>query len=289
MYRLNTTLFVDSTIRGNAMNSIEKPFNPPMWILASLLSVAVAGCGGGNYNKGSLASTDEPNNAGAGSGVGGLGKGPSPVQLGAAADYVILAQSEITDVPASAVTGNVGLSPATGAAIGLTCAEITGVTNAVDAAGPLPCAVVDPVGLTAAVGAADTAYTDAQGRAADYTELAAGNIGGLNLSPATYKWSTAVSIPTTLTLTGGANDVWIFQIAQGLTVSSGVQVILAGGALPQNVFWATFGATTLGTTSKFNGVILSQTSVIMNTGATINGRMFAGTAVTLEQNTVTQP
>jgi hypothetical protein len=167
--------------------------------------------------------------------------------------------------------------------------QVTGVTNAVDNAGPLPCSVMDAVGLTAAVGAAGTAYTDAQGRAPDYTELAAGNIGGLNLSPATYKRSTAVSVPTTLTLTGGPNDVWIFQIAQGLTVSSGVQVILAGGALPQNVYWATFGVAQLGTTSKFNGVILSQTSIVMNTGATMNGRMFAGTAVTLEQNMVTQP
>jgi ice-binding like protein len=272
------------------MNSIEKLLKPPMWILASLLSVIVAGCGGDNNNgSAATASADKPNSAGAGAGVGGLGKGPSPVELGAAANYVILAQSEITNVPTSAVTGNVGLSPATGAAIGIPCAEMTGVMNAVDSAGPLPCSVMDAVGLTAAVGAAGTAYTDAQGRAPDYTELAAGNIGGLNLSPATYKWSTAVSIPTTLTLTGGPNDVWIFQIGQGLTVSSGVQVILVGGALPQNVYWATFGVAQLGTTSKFNGVILSQTSIVMNTGATLDGRMFAGTAVTLEQNTVTQP
>jgi len=271
------------------VNSIEKPFKPPMWILASLLGVIAAGCGGNDNGSAAMASADKPNNAGAGTGVGGLGKGPAPVELGAAANYVILAQSEITNVPTSAVTGNVGLSPATGAALGIPCAEVTGVINAVNTAGPLPCSVMDAVGLTAAVGAEGTAYTDAQGRAPDYTELAAGNIGGLNLSPATYKWSTAVTIPATLTLTGGANDVWIFQIAQSLTVSSGVQIILVGGALPQNVFWATFGVTQLGTTSKFNGVILSQTSIVMNTGATLDGRMFAGTAVTLEQNTITHP
>lgn len=269
------------------MISIQRSIKPPTWILAALCSALVVGCGGGNSNG--SASADEPNNPGAGTGVGGLGKGPAPVELGAAGNYVILAQSEITDVPNSAVTGNVGLSPATGAAIGIACSEVIGTTNAVDNAGPLPCSVVDAVGLTAAVGAAGTAYTDAQGRAPDYTELAAGNIGGLNLSPGTYKWSTAVSIPTTLTLTGGPNDVWIFQIAQGLTVSSGVQVILVGGALPQNIYWASFGVSQLGTTSKFNGVILSQTSIVMNTGATMNGRMFAGTAVTLEQNTITQP
>ena len=276
-------------MRRNALNSIEKPFKPPMWILASLLGIIVAGCGGDNNGSAAMPSADKPNNAGAGTGVGGLGKGPSPVVLGVAVNYVILAQSEITNVPTSAVTGNVGLSPATGAALGLPCAELTGVMNAADNAGPLPCSVIDAVGLTAAVGAAGTAYTDAQGRAPDYTELAAGSIGGLNLSPATYKWSTAVSIPTTLTLTGGVNDVWIFQIAQGLTVSSGVQIILVGGALPQNIYWATFGATELGTNSKFSGVILSQTSIAMNTGATLDGRLFAGTAVTLQQNTITHP
>ena len=95
------------------------------------------------------------------------------------------------------------------------------------------------------------------------------------------------SIPTNLTLTGGPNDVWIFQIAQGLTVSPGVQIILAGGALPQNIYWATFAASDLGTTAQFKGVVLSQTAIVMKTGASINGRLLAGTAVTLDHNTVT--
>jgi hypothetical protein len=148
---------------------------------------------------------------------------------------------------------------------------------------------MDTARLTAAIGAKATAYTDAAGRAPDYTELGAGNIGGLNLGPATYKWSSAVLIPTDVTLTGGPDDVWIFQIAQGLTVSSGVHIILAGGALAKNVFWQTFAAADLGTTSQFNGVILSKTSIAMKTGASINGRLLAGTQITLDQNTVTQP
>jgi hypothetical protein len=176
----------------------------------------------------------------------------------------------------------------TGAGIGLTCAEVTGTIHVVDAAGPLPCAITDDLFLTAVIGDKLAAYTDAQGRAPDYTEVGAGNIGGMTLPPAVYKWGTGVLIPTSVTLSGGPNDVWIFQIAQGLTVSSGVQIILAGGALPQNIFWATFGAADLGTTSQFNGVILSQTSIAMKTGASINGRLMAGTAVTLDQNVVTQ-
>lgn len=268
------------------MNSFKTFFRPLIVALALPLVALSAGCRGGNDNSSQAA---QPNAAGAGTGANGLGKGPAPVVLGSAGTYVILAESAITNVPPSPITGNVGLSPATGAGIDLTCAEITGVTNDVDNTGPLPCTVMNASGLTTAIGDKGTAYTDAQGRAPDYIELGAGDIGGLNLSPATYKWGTGLLIPTDLTLTGGPNDVWIFQIAQGLTVSNGVHIVLAGGALPKNIFWATFGATELGTTSHFEGVLLSQTSIAMKTGATINGRLFAGTAVTLEQNPVSQP
>ena len=252
------------------------------WIPALLLTAAVAGCGGGGEGG---AFPGRPTAAGAGTGVAGAGRGPSPVVMGTAANYVILARSAITDVPASVITGDVGLSPATGAAIGLSCPEVTGTIFQVDAAGP-SCAVTAASALTTATTDQSTAYTDATGRAPDYTELATGNLGGLNLSPATYKWSTGVIIPSTLTLTGGPNDVWIFQIAQGLSISSGVHINLAGGALAQNVYWATFAAADLGTTSKFKGTLLSQTSITMKTGATINGRLSAGTAVNLDTNTV---
>ena len=273
--------------------NITKRYNKmSIWFNAFLLTAFVAGCGGGGDGTSSLgvsaSAVTSAGVVGAG-GVGGVGMGPTPVNLRSAGNFVILAQSAITNVPKSAVTGDVGLSPATGAAIGLTCREVTGRIYTVDAAGPLPCRITDATRLTAAVNDKGTAYTDAAGRAPDYTELGAGNIGGLNLGPATYKWGTGVLIPTNLTLTGGPNDVWIFQIAQGLTVSPGVQVILAGGALPRNIFWQTFAASDIGTTVKFNGVILSQTSIAMKTGASINGRLYAGTAVTLDSNAVTSP
>lgn len=89
----------------------------------------------------------------------------------AAGNFAILAESAITNVPTSAITGDVGLSPATGAGIGLTCAQVTGITYDVNNTGPLPCTVVDPVRLTASVSAKATAYTDANSRAPDYTEL----------------------------------------------------------------------------------------------------------------------
>jgi hypothetical protein len=258
-------------------------------VLSGLVAACDSGGGGGGGGGSTAPGAGTPTAAGTGTGAGGAGRGPASVNLGAAGGFVILAESAITNVPASAVTGNVGLSPATGAGIGLTCAQVTGVINDVDSTGPLPCTVNNSVGLTAAIGAKGAAYTDANSRAPDYTELGAGNIGGLNLGPATYKWGTGVSIPTNVTLTGGASDVWIFQIAQGLTVSPGVQIILAGGALPQNIYWATFAAADFDTTTQFKGIVLSQTSVSLRTGASIDGRLYAGTAVTLDQNRVTQP
>jgi hypothetical protein len=102
------------------MKNFESSTKPMMWFMALLLAAVVAGCGGGGDGI-------APTAPGAGSGVGGAGRGPAPVVMGTAANFVILAQSTITNVPTSVIAGNVGLSPATGAGIGLTCAEVTGV------------------------------------------------------------------------------------------------------------------------------------------------------------------
>ena len=255
-----------------------------------LLSAAVAGCGSGG-SGGTVHFPGRPTAAGAGTGVGGAGRGPAPVTKGTAANFRILAQSAISDIPLSAITGEVGLSPAAGTFItGLTCAEVNGgagtPVHEASAGGPAPCSFIDSAALTTAIGDKNTALTDANGRAADYNELGAGIIGGLNLGPAKYKWTTGIQIPSTLTLTGGANDVWIFQSSGTLSISSGVQIILAGGALPQNIYWAVSSAADLGTTSKFKGTIISATGIDMKTNASINGRLLAGTAVTLDQATV---
>jgi hypothetical protein len=96
-------------------------------------------------------------------------------------------------------------------------------------------------------------------------------------------------IPTDVTLEGSATDVWIFQVAEDLTVSSDTSVILSGGALPQNVFWQVSGAFSLGTTAHFEGIVLSQTSITLQTGASINGRLLAQTAVDIDGSTVAEP
>ena len=223
--------------------------------------------------------------------TGAAAAGPqTPVDLGSAANFTVLSKSGITDVFKTSIGGNVGTSPITGAAIGLTCGEVDGIIYTVDAAGPLPCSVTDPTRLTAAVGDMETAYNDAAGRTLpDAVNLGAGEIGGLTLAPGLYNWSSNVGISNDLTLAGGPDDVWILQIAGTLEEASAKNVILTGGAQAKNVFWATAGAVSIGTQAHFEGTILSKTMVAMKTKASINGRLLAQTAVTLQMNTLVPP
>jgi hypothetical protein len=138
----------------------------------------------------------------------------------------------------------------------------------------------------------ELAYTDAAGRTvpAPVTELGAGDISAMTLAPDLYKWGTGLNIDNRgVTLQGGANDVWIFQIAQDLTVANTAIVTLSGGAQAKNVFWQVAGKATLGTTSAFKGTILSKTQVVLQTNAAMIGRALAQTQVTLDHTTVTTP
>lgn len=212
------------------------------------------------------------------------------VNLGVAGNFEILSKTGITDVYKSTVNGNIGSSPITGAAILLTCAEVNGSIFSVDAAGPLPSSIINPTYLTTAVLDMQTAYTDAAGRTnPDVLNLGAGTVGSVTLTPGLYKWTSAVTIPTDVTISGGPNDIFILQIAGTLDMSSATKIILIGGAQAKNIYWQVAGAVTLGTTSHFEGNILGQTGINLKTGATINGRMLAQTAVTLQMNTATMP
>jgi hypothetical protein len=227
-----------------------------------------------------------------GTGAGASAGGPASVSLGTAAGFAILTKTGVTDVPASVITGDVGASPITGAALGVTCAEVTGTMHAVDAAGPLTCTVTDPSFLTTAVSDMELAYADAAGRTvpAPVTELGAGDISAMTLAPDLYKWGTGLNIDNRgVTLQGGANDVWIFQIAQNLTVANTAIVTLSGGAQAKNVFWQVAGQANLGTTSAFKGTLLSKTQIVLQTNSTIIGRALAQTQVTLDHTTVTTP
>lgn len=217
------------------------------------------------------------------------------VVLGSSGNFVILSKSGITTTGVTSIIGNIGVSPIaatsmTGFGLVLdgsgqfsTSSLVSGNVYAANYANP------SPANLNTAVADMEAAYLDAAGRIAGISELGTGEIGGLTLVAGVYKWSTPISITTNVTLSGGQNDIWIFQTAGGLSLASAVKVILIGGAKPKNIFWQVAGVASLATMSELSGIVLSKTSVTMTSGAVLKGRALAQTNVTLIANTLTQP
>ncbi len=217
------------------------------------------------------------------------------VNLGSSGNFVLLAKSGIVNVPTSMIRGDIGVSPVTSTAItGMpltpdpstqfsTTPQVTGRVYAPDYAAPTPSM------LTTAISDMETAFVDAAGRAPNVTELGAGTIGTTTLVPGVYKWSTALNITTSIILNGSATDVWIFQIAQGLTLSTGTQVTLSGGAVPANVYWQASGQVVVNTGAHLEGNVLTLTAATLDTGGSLNGRLLAQTQVTVRGATITRP
>lgn len=225
-----------------------------------------------------------------------IAAGPSAVNLGTASNFTILSKTGISTTGVTSVVGDIGVSPAAATYItgfSLDLSEGSAYSTSPLVAGKIYApgyADPTPANISTAVSNMETAYTDAQGRTnPTSTELGAGNIGGMTLAPGLYKWGTSITIPTDVTLSGSANDVWIFQIAQNLDISSAKKVILSGGAQANNIFWAVAGQVTIGTNAEMSGNILGQTAIVLNTGAVLRGRALAQSAVTLDSSSVIAP
>jgi hypothetical protein len=217
------------------------------------------------------------------------------VELGTAGNYAILAESGISTTGTTSITGDIGVSP-------IKQVGLTGFSETMDSSGQFSrstyvigklyaadYAVPTPATMTTAISDMETAYTNANNQVVAPIDLP-GNLAGLTLVPGLYKTGTGVLISDDVTLSGSADDVWVFQIAQTLDISSGKQVILSGGAQAKNIYWVVAGeSTTLNTDSVFNGNILGLKLIALNTGATLHGRALAQAAVTLDANTVTSP
>jgi len=225
--------------------------------------------------------------------------GPSPINLGLAGTYAILAGTGISTVPISAVTGNMGVSSAvTSTAItgfnliyaplseSATSTQVTGLVYASDYAVPTP------ANLTTAVANSLTAYTAAAGLPLPTaTELYSGNLSGRTIPPGLYKWGTDILINDDLTLAGNDNDVWVFQIAGNVAMAANKNVILSGTALPKNVFWQVAGGTGVNVNagSHFVGIVMAAKQINMGTGSSIVGRLLSQTAVNIQSSTITEP
>jgi hypothetical protein len=204
--------------------------------------------------------------------------GQAPVNLGAAASFGVLAATTVTNTGATAVTGDIGLSPGT-SVTGFPPGTLTGTkhindTVAAQAQADLTTAYNHLAGLTGATNVS-------------------GNIGGTTKTPGLYKSTSSLEISSgnlTLDAQGNASAIFIFQIASTLTTTTGLGVILIGGANFLNVFWQVGSSATIGTGSHFKGTILAYASITLNTGATLDGRALARTgAVTLDTNPIVVP
>jgi hypothetical protein len=192
-----------------------------------------------------------------------LAAGPAPINLGSCAHFAILATATTTTTGGGIINGDVGLSP-TGSQ-GIPPGQIHGT---IYNGGPIAAQAQDD--LNAAIIAASPA------------QLPGGinvgaELGGKTLVPGVYvSPSGAYDITSVdLTLNGGPNDVWVFQMASTLTVHVGRQVILTGGAQARNIFWQVGSSATLNTSSAFQGTIMAYSSITMNASSTLAGRALA--------------
>jgi hypothetical protein len=218
------------------------------------------------------------------------------VDLGTAGNYVILAKAGISTVPFSLITGDIAVSPIASTAMtgfsetstdgtAATSDQVTGFLYGADYISPTPGV------LTTVIADMETAYTDAASRPnsdAARINLKGGLLGGDTMTPGVYTFEVEVKIDDDITFCGSHKDVFIIQTTKPLSLSPNKKVILACGAKAENIFWQVAEAVTVGTGAHMEGNILGFTSVSFNTGSSLNGGIYAQTAVTLQVATITK-
>ena len=225
-----------------------------------------------------------------------VARGPSLVPLGNAGNFLILAQSMISNTGDSSIRGDIGLSPGE-------ASRFTGFSNKLDPSGQYSYSSTvvgriyasdysspTPGRVEIAVLDMQAAYSDAYARKnPDSKNQGDGTINRVTLNPGLHTWNSDLNIENGITFLGGPNDVWIIQVAKELNVSNGVIVTLAGEAQARNIFWVVTGQVILGTNTEFKGIVLSKEQITLRKGASLLGRALSQTTVTLDAATVTAP
>jgi hypothetical protein len=223
--------------------------------------------------------------------------GPGVVDLGTSGNFGILTKSGISTTGNTLVTGDIGVSP-------ISQTAITGFSQILDASGEFSRSIYvvgkiyaadymppTPTYVSTAVSDQETAFTTANALTTNViVDLGAGDISGMTLAPALYKWSTGLLITNVgVTLAGGPDDTWVFQISDDFTINNDAIITLSGGAQAKNIFWVTATQALLGTNVNFKGNILAQTLISLKTGTTVTGRLLSQKEVTLQASIVNKP
>ena len=205
----------------------------------------------------------------------------APVGLATAQPFVVLGAAGVTNTGPSVLNGDLGVTPGTSLSGFGAPAVVNGATHANDA--------------VAAQAQADlaTAYDVAAGQPIPPgNDLSGVDLGGLTLSPGAYGYSSSAQLTGQVTLDahGDPNAQFVFVIASTLTTASASSVVLTNGASPCNVYWKIGSSATLGSSTAFQGNVLALTSISLNSGVTVLGRMLARTGeVTLINDVLTTP
>ena len=201
------------------------------------------------------------------------------VNLGTAASFVVLAGETVTNTGFTVITGDVGISP--GSAItGFPPGIVNGTIHISDA--------------VAAKAKSDLNKASAWATAHSGTPVPLiGDLGGRTLPPGNYTSDTSMVVSSgNLTLDAGGNQdaIWVFEMATTFIIFVDRKVLLANNAKADNVFWNVGSSSTIGVRSEMVGNFLTQTSISVQTGATMQGRFLTQTgAVTFDSNIVNRP
>jgi hypothetical protein len=200
----------------------------------------------------------------------------SPVPLGAANSFAILAGTAVSNAGMTVVNGDLGMSPGSSVS-GFPPGVVNGTIHAGDAS-----ATQAQLDLAAA-------YANASGQPASATIPA--ELGGTTLPPGVYESDTgAFDITGALTLDGqgDGNAIFIFKAATTLDAAAGSRINLIKSAQSCNVFWQVGSSATLGPGSVFRGNVLALDDVGLSSGAGVDGRLLARNgAVTLDTDSIT--
>lgn len=214
------------------------------------------------------------------------------VPLGTTDQFALLSSSDITNIPSSTITGDVGITPGNRSSIsGLTGPEVSGTIYAADDAAPIPTMLI------AAKSDAESAYQNAVAATRGTPTPASGNLNGLTLTPGLYESGSSIEISPGgflyLDAQGDANAIFVIRSATSITTEATSEVVLTNSAQAKNIFWVAGSAITLGTNSKMKGTLIASTSISLLTGSRLDGRaLIQGAAagqISLDKATIVVP
>jgi hypothetical protein len=211
----------------------------------------------------------------------------------------MLAETAITGAAGVSVTGNIGLDLTSAAITALgaltvdgsgnfsTSPQVSGDIFALDYSASTTNLL--STAITTLQSAYSSALSETSGAITNTNNGASLNIGGMTFAPGIYYWNAGISIPagSVVTLNGGPNDVWIFQITGALTIGANSQIVLTGSAQAQNVFWVPASAT-VGASDLVSGIVMSGSTITFGANSTNNGNLFSQSAITLGAGDIIQ-